>query len=75
MDAALNETTQPGVPAGDLTDANGQTLTEDLAPNECVMVDLFMQALKKAGKNPTTDKLYDAILTLKKQPGGVHVER
>ena len=65
MDATMNETTQPGVPAGDITDASGQTLTEDLAPNECVMADLFVQALKKAGKNPTTDKLYDAFLTLK----------
>jgi len=69
MDAALNETTQPGVPSGDVTDASGQTLTEDVAPNECTMVDLFMQALKKAGKNPTTDKLYDAFLTIKDSPG------
>jgi hypothetical protein len=29
------------------------------------MADLFVKALKKAGKNPTTDKLYDAFLTLK----------
>jgi hypothetical protein len=65
MDASMGETTQPGVPAGDVTDASGQTLTEDLAPNECIMADLFVQALKKAGKNPTTDKLYDAFLTLK----------
>ena len=68
MDAAMNEKTQPGVPAGDVTDAAGVTLTEDFAPNECTMVDLFMQALKKAGKNPTTDKLYDGFLTLKKNP-------
>jgi len=68
MDATLNETTQPGVPAGDVTDAEGNTLTEDLAPNECVMVDLFMKGLQKAGKDPTTDKLYDAMLTLKKNP-------
>ena len=39
------------------------------------MVDLFVQALKKAGKNPTTDKLYDSFLTIKKSAGGVHVER
>ena len=32
------------------------------------MVDLFIQALKKAGKNPTTDKLYDAFLTIKNAP-------
>jgi len=68
MDAALHEKTQAGVPAGDVTDANGQTLTEDVAPNECVMADLFVKALKKAGKNPTTDKLYDAFLTLKSSP-------
>ena len=64
----MNEKTQPGVPAGDVTDAAGVTLTEDFAPNECTMVDLFMQALKKAGKNPTTDKLYDGFLTIKKNP-------
>jgi hypothetical protein len=68
MDAALSETTQAGVPAGDVTDANGQTLTEDVAPNECTMVNLFGTALKKAGKNPTTDKLYDAFLTIKNAP-------
>jgi hypothetical protein len=68
MDKALNEKTQPGVPAGDITDATGKTLTEDVAPNECVMADLFVKALKKAGKNPTTDKVYDAFLTIKSSP-------
>jgi hypothetical protein len=32
------------------------------------MTDQFVQALKKAGKNPTTDKLYDAFLTIKNSP-------
>jgi hypothetical protein len=68
MDAALNEKTQPGVPAGDVTDANGQTLTEDVAPNECIITDLFVQALKKSGKDPTTAKLYDNLIAIKNNP-------
>ncbi len=68
FDAGFNQSSVPGVPAGDLTDATGETLTEDIPPNECVMVDLFVKALKKAGKNATTDDVYDAMLTIKKSP-------
>lgn len=68
FDAAFNQRTIPGVPAGDTTDAAGNTLTEDFPPNECTMADLFVKALKKAGKNPTTDKVYDAFLTIKSNP-------
>ena len=32
------------------------------------MVDLFVNAMKKAGKNPTAAKVYDAMLTIKKNP-------
>jgi hypothetical protein len=68
FDAGFNEQTTPGVPAGDITDATGQTLTEDIPPNECVMTDLFVKALKKAGKNATSEDVYDAMLTIKKSP-------
>jgi hypothetical protein len=65
FDATFGEKSVAGVPAGDSTDANGQTLIEDLPPNECTMADLFVKALKKSGKNPTTDKLYDNLLKIK----------
>ena len=68
FDAGFNEKTVPGVPAGDTTDAAGQTLTEDIPPNECTMVDLYVKALKKAGKNATPQDVYDALLTIKKSP-------
>ena len=68
FDEHFNETSQPGVPSGDSTDAAGKTLTEDLAPNECTMVDVFVKALKKAGKDATTEDVYDAMLTIKKSP-------
>jgi len=32
------------------------------------MVDLFVNAMKRAGKNPTAAKVYDAMLTIKKDP-------
>ena len=67
-DEMFAEQTQPGVPAGDTKDAAGNTLTEDITPNECTMVNLFMEGLKKAGKNATTEDLYDAMLTIKKAP-------
>ena len=59
---------RPGVPSGDITDATGQTLTEDFSPNECIITDLFVQGLKKAGKNATPEDVYDAMLTIKKSP-------
>ena len=69
FDATFSQTSQSGVPAGDITDAAGQTLTEDVPPGECTIADLFVKALKKAGKNATTEDLYDALLTIKKSPG------
>ena len=66
FDAAFNEKSQPGVPSGDATDAAGKTLTQDTATHECTMTDLFVKALKKAGKNATPADVYDAMLTIKK---------
>ena len=68
FDKGLNEKTTPGVPSGDITDAAGKTLVEDFSPNECTIVDLFVQGLKKAGKNATPADVYDAMLTIKKSP-------
>jgi len=68
FDAGFDEQTTPGVPSGDITDATGQTLTEDFSPNECVITDLFVKGLKKAGKDATPEDVYDAMLTIKKSP-------
>ena len=61
FDAALKETSQPGVPSGDLT-AGGVTYVEDLSPNECTIMRTLLPAIEKAGKNPTWDKVYKNIL-------------
>ncbi len=55
IDAGFAAKSVPGVPAGDLTDPSGTVLFEDIPANECTMSYLFTQALKGAGKNPTTD--------------------
>ncbi len=67
FDAAFNETTQPGVPAGDVT-AGGVTYVEDLAPNECTIMSLLLPAIKKAGKNPTWDKVYANLIKTTQAP-------
>jgi hypothetical protein len=67
-DKAFNEKTNPGVPSGGWPPPNYE-ITEDMAPNECTIVNLFAQAFKKAGKNPTYEKLFKAFQTLGKQPG------
>lgn len=56
FDAAFSATSQPGVPSGDVT-ANGVTYSEDFAANECQIMSLLLPAIKKAGKNPTWDKI------------------
>jgi hypothetical protein len=68
FDAAYGVKSIPGVPAGGVTDASGTALAEDVPPNECLMASLFHDALKGAGKNPTTAKLYDAFLKINKAP-------
>ena len=61
FDSFTNQKSQPGVPSGDLT-AGGVTFTEDLPPNECTIMSVLLPAIKKAGKNPTWDKVYKNIL-------------
>ena len=68
FDAGFNQSSQPGVPSGDITDAAGNILTEDMPVNECTMVDVFVKALKKAGKNATSEDVYDALLSIEKSP-------
>ena len=61
FDSFAGEKSQAGVPAGDIT-ANGVTYTEDLPPNECTIMSVLLPAIKKAGKNPTWEKVYKNIL-------------
>lgn len=56
FDATFNQKSQPGVPAGDLT-AGGTTYTEDFPPSECLMAKLLVDAIAKAGKKLTWDKV------------------
>jgi hypothetical protein len=56
FDKAFAETSQPGVPSGDVT-ANGVTYTEDFGANECQQMNLLLPAIEKAGKNPTWAKV------------------
>jgi len=61
FDDFSNQTSQAGVPAGDVT-AGGVTYTEDLPPNECTMMSVLVPAIAKAGKSLTWDKVYKNIL-------------
>lgn len=61
FDAAFDQRSQPGVPAGDVT-VNGTTYIEDLAPNECTIMGLLAPALRKAGKNPTWAKVHRNLM-------------
>ena len=69
FDAGFDAKPSPGVPAGGLTDPSGTVLIEDIPAGRVHDVDLFVQALKGAGKNPTTDSLYNSFLKITKGPG------
>jgi hypothetical protein len=60
-DATFGETSQPGVPTGDIT-AGGVTYTGDMSPNECTMMNLLAPAIKKAGKNLTWEKVHGHLM-------------
>ena len=68
FDAGFGAKSVPGVPAGGLTDPSGTFLFEDIPAGECTMSYLFVQALKGAGKNPTTSSLYDSFTKITKGP-------
>ena len=68
FDAGFQAKSIPGVPAGGLTDPSGTVLFEDIPAGECTMSYLFVQALKGAGKNPTSDSLYNSFLKITKGP-------
>ena len=66
--AMFNSTPAPGSPPGGVTDVEGTTFSDDFSAANCTMVSLFGKALKKAGKDPTSEKLYDALLSIKRAP-------
>jgi hypothetical protein len=56
FDKNFAETSQPGVPSGDLN-AGGVTYTEDFAAGECQIMNLLLPAIEKAGKKLTWAKV------------------
>ena len=56
FDKTFAETSQPGVPSGDIT-AGGTTYVEDFASNECQIMNLLLPAIEKAGKKLTWAKV------------------
>jgi ABC-type branched-subunit amino acid transport system substrate-binding protein len=59
----------PGVPAGQkITDAAGNVLISDYAPQECTIAALIEAALTNAGVNPTRDSMMEAMLALGEVP-------
>ena len=67
FDKTFNQKSQPGVPSGDVT-AGGVTYTEDVDMSYCNIVNLLVPAMKKAGKNPTWDKVYKNLISVEKGP-------
>ena len=56
FDKGMAETSQAGVPAGDVT-AGGVTYVEDVSPNECTILGFLLPAIEQAGKNLTWAKV------------------
>ena len=56
FDKAFAETSQPGVPSGDVVTPTG-TYVEDFASNECQIMNLLLPAIEKAGKKLTWAKV------------------
>src|SRR6185436_2720531 len=56
FDKTFTETSQPGVPSGDIVTPTG-TYVEDFASNECQIMNLLLPAIEKAGKKLTWAKV------------------
>ena len=67
FDAAWNLDSQPGSPSAGKT-VNGVKYDEDFPPNECMLANLLLPAMKKAGKNLTWDKVQKNIMAVTKAP-------
>lgn len=67
FDKGMAETSQPGVPAGDVV-AGGVTYVEDVSPNECTILNILLPAIEKAGKKLTWAKVAKNIKAIKSGP-------
>jgi hypothetical protein len=56
FDKAFAQTSQPGVPSGDVV-AGGTTYVEDFPSNECQIMNMLLPAIEKAGKKLTWAKV------------------
>jgi hypothetical protein len=57
--------TTPNAPSGQTT-VNGVRYDTDIDPYSCTLMNLLLPALKKAGKNPTWDKVYKNLISVEK---------
>lgn len=57
FDTGTGQKSQPGGPSGDLVKDGVVLAVEDFAPNECTIMTLLLNAMKKAGKNLTWAKV------------------
>src|SRR5262249_8194934 len=57
---AIGRKTVPGGASGSIT-ANGVTYEGDFAPPECMMMNVLLPAIKKAGKTLTWDKTWNNL--------------
>jgi hypothetical protein len=47
---------------------NGVTYAGDMSPNECTIASVLLPAIKKAGKNPTWEKVHANLLATTSAP-------
>jgi hypothetical protein len=61
-------TGKPSVPGSYGQDIGGTVYAEDFPAKECNIASILLPAIKKAGKNPTWDKVYANIMKTTKTP-------
>ena len=66
-DAATGKTSLPGGPSGPQT-INGVTYQGDIGPTECMIANVLLPAIKKAGKNLTWSKVWDNLMATTNAP-------
>ena len=67
FEAQRKLTTTPNAPSGTRT-VNGVKYDGDVDPLSCTLMNLLLPALKKAGKNPTWDKVYKNLISVEQGP-------
>ena len=66
-EAATGKKTLPGGSSGTLT-ANGMTYDGDFAPPECMIANVLLPAIKKAGKDVTWNKVWNNLMATTDAP-------